>query len=215
MTIQAHAAKVAASLHQAGALASKLRMPAETPDRYVISWALLRMSYDHAASIVSLIHHHGAELAGSAFALTRIMDEAQLRGAWFALHASDDDAKFFLTKDAFPKTSAGRRRTVEDLIGEIEQHEPFDRMKPYSKLYENAWKKLNSFTHSGAQQVGAYTQAAGLGASFKEEDIHALLDHAEAMAINAVLVMTLLVEDEQLRSFSQELEALVAIPRAY
>lgn len=204
--IQQHAAKVAASLDQIGGLVSDLHLPAGSPERHVFGWTLVRLSFDHARSITSLFLNHGAELAGSAFALARVMDEAFIRGAWFALHATDDDAGYFRRKDEMPS---------KKLTEEIEQHPPFDERKPFTQLRTNAWTRFNGYTHSGIQAVGAYMNGNTLGPNFSDADTHLLLEHAEAMAINGVIVLVTTLETadpSQLRAQHDRLNALLNIP---
>ena len=103
MTVQIYAAEVAATLNYIGPLASRLELPAGIPDKFRISWALLRLTFDHAASIASNFYYHGIELAGSPFALLRPMNEALKRGTWFAFCATDAETADFIANDRTPK----------------------------------------------------------------------------------------------------------------
>lgn len=183
MTIKQHAAAVAATLNAVGRQAHRLELPAGLPAKFGISWALLRLAFDHASSISSNFYHHGHELAGSSFALLRPMNEAFKRGTWFGFCATDEEADTFIREDEVPR---------RNLAAEIERNPPFDQFPIFSEQYRNAWDKFHSFTHGGAQAVGAYTLGHGVGAAFPEADIVGVLDHAEAIAITSVHVMAMI-----------------------
>jgi len=183
MSIEDYAAQVARTLNQAGAVASDLELPANVADRYRIAWALLRLTFDHAASIASNFHYHGRELAGSPFALMRPMNEALKRGTWFAFCATDEQTQDFIRRDIVPR---------RDLAADIEQHPPFNQFPVFSRQYANAWGKFHSFTHGGAQVVGAYTMGGEIGPAFPDRDIYSVIEHAEAIAVMAVHVMCMI-----------------------
>jgi len=185
-SIQDYAKRTAVTLNAAGALASRLSLPAGLPDKYMVAWTLLRVSFDHAASIHSLLYHHGIELSGSAFALLRPMNEALKRGAWIALCATDDQVQTFITKDKLPKVN---------LAEQIEQVPPFNEFPLFSKQHANAWDKFHSFTHAGSQMVGAYTQGESVGPAFPPELIIEVLNHAEAIAMMVVQIMVMIAGD--------------------
>jgi len=184
--IQDYAKRIAGTLNAAGMLASRLSLPAGLPDKYMVAWTLLRVSFDHAASINSLLYHHGIELSGSAFALLRPMNEALKRGAWIALCATDDQVQTFVTKDRLPKVN---------LAEQIEQVPPFDEFPLFSKQHANAWDKFHSFTHAGSQMVGAYTQGKSVGPAFPPELIIEVLNHTEAIAMMVVQIMVMISGD--------------------
>lgn len=152
----------------------------------MVAWTLLRVSFDHAASINSLLYHHGIELSGSAFALLRPMNEALKRGAWIALCATDDQVQTFITKDKLPKVN---------LAEQIEQVPPFDEFPLFSKQHANAWDKFHSFTHAGSHMVGAYTQGESVGPAFQPELIIEVLNHAEAIAMMVIQIMVMIAGD--------------------
>ncbi|WP_448670462.1 DUF6988 family protein [Pseudoxanthomonas mexicana] len=185
-SVEDYAAHIAATLNQFAAQGTRLSIPAGLPDRYQVVWAELRFAFDNAAAITSLLHHHGAEFAGPAFALLRPMNEALKRGTWIAFCASDDEIHKFVTEDVLPK---------RNLAADIEKIPPFDQFPMFSQQYVNAWDKFHSFTHAGSQIVGAYTMGEGIGPAFPENDIRAMLDHVEAIACMAIQVMVMIAGD--------------------
>lgn len=188
VSIEVYAAQVAANLNRVGRAASKLSFPGDAPERFRIAWALLRLTFDHAAAMSSLFHHHGTDLAGPPFALLRPMNEAFKRGTWFALCATDEETQTFIDSDVLPK-----KRLAE----EIEKHEPFSNFPMFTEQHKAAWEKFHSFTHGGIQMVAAYTLGHGIGPAFPEEDIKKVLDHAEAVAIMAAQVMVMIAGEHE------------------
>lgn len=184
MDIRDYAALVAVNLNKVSRAVAKLETPAGDSQRFRVSWALLRLAMDHGASITSNLHHHGPELAGSAFALLRPMNEAFKRGTWFGFCADDTQTQRFIEHDKVPPA-----RTLTEAIERIP---PFDAYPMFTGVFENAWKKFDSFTHGGVQAVGAYTRGGSIGASFREEDLRAALDHVEAVFVTAGHVMCMI-----------------------
>ncbi len=178
--IQTRGAEVVSALNRAATMASRLQMPADVPDRWRVAWALLRAALDDAFAIAVLLHDHGPELAGSALTLLRPMNEKFKRGTWFGFCATDEQTQDFIENDRVPK---------RNLAGQIELHEPFNQWPMFSELYQNAWRKFDSFTHGGNQIVGGYMMVHGVGAAFPEADLLRVLDHVEGVGINAVHVM--------------------------
>lgn len=206
MTISSHASEITTTLQEAGELAARLELPAGLPDRYWVSWALLRLSFDHARSIASLLEHHDIELAGSAFALLRPMNEALKRGTWFGLCATDEQTDRFIESGKLPGGA--------DLTKDIERRPPFDKFRIFSGLHENASHKLHDFTHGGVQMAGAYVAGTdGIGSSYQASDVISVLNHAEGVGIQSVHVMVMvcgLLNAERAREVLAELEKVTA-----
>lgn len=199
--IQVRANQLLHSLNTSGELASRLQMPAAAPDRFRIAWALLRASFDDACAIGHLLQGHGVEMAGPAFTLLRPMNEKFKRGTWFGFCATDAEVQAFIATDEVPR---------RNLATEIEAKPPFDQYPIFTRLYDNAWNRFNSFTHGGRQLVGAYTLGDGIGAAFPEQDIINMLAHVEGIAVTAVHVMCMICgefEPELATSVLDELEA--------
>lgn len=204
-TIQEHARRTFETLNAAGVLASQLGLPGGLPDRFLVAWTLVRISFDHAAGINSLLAHHGIELSGPAFALLRPMNEALKRGTWIAFCATDEQIQTFVTEDRLPRIN---------LAEQIEQIPPFDEFPFFSEQYANAWDKLHSFTHAGSQMVGAYTQGESIGPAFSVDLIHDVLSHAEAVAMTAVHILVMIAgefDPDVGRGVLEELSKIVPV----
>jgi hypothetical protein len=75
-----------------------------------------------------------------------------------------------------------------------------------SKIKDDAWKPLNSLTHTGYQQIGPRLNKDGIGSYFDDNQIRVALNWAEALAILCTVVFAGLAKDDQL--------ALAALERA-
>jgi len=206
MTIKERAGRISTTRDRAGELGARLVLPKGVPDKYAVAWALLRIAFDHGSSIIFNFMNHGPELAGSPFALLRPMNEALKRGTWFAFCATNEETQDFIHNDNLPK---------RNLAKEIERHPPFDRFHIFTAQYDNAWAKLHSFTHGGAQAVGAYWSGGEVGANFREEDIYHALDHTEAILVLTVHVMCMIAgefDPESARVVLGDLEKIEPTP---
>lgn len=181
--LQRNADKNLEDLQFSGEQASRLRMPASMPEHHRTALALLRAAYDDAVSVNHLVASLGGELAGSAFSLLRPMNDKIKRGTWFFLCGNEANAIDFLKNDAAPKGN---------LSDQIEAHPPFDQMRIFSELYQNAFHFFHSFTHGGNQIANGYMRGAGIGASYPEDKIVQAIDHAHAVGITAVQVMAMI-----------------------
>jgi len=207
MGIPEQAAKVLETMNRAGAIASHLHLDNAPPQRHRIAWALLRLAFDHARSMAFLIANQQWELTGSAFALARVTNDALVRGAWFALHANDDQTQRFLDKDEIPS------RTMS---ADVEGHPPFDSFNIFTQLRNNVWDLLNSFTHSGVQAIGAYIDGETIGPAHRPEDVHAILGYAESVAVVAILILVMMTESQdptRVEPLKADLMALVNTPK--
>lgn len=181
--LQQRAERNLQDLHFAGEQASRLRMPGSMPEHHRTALALLRAAYDDAVAINHLVGNLGGELAGSAFSLLRPMNDKIKRGSWFYFCGDEASALDFLKNDNAPKGNLARQ---------IEIHPPFDQLRIFSELYQNAFRFFHSFTHGGNQIANGYMASSGIGASYPEDKIIQAIDHAHAVGITAVQVMVML-----------------------
>lgn len=170
-------------LQFAGEQASRLRMPGSMPEHHRTALALLRAAYDDAVAINHLIRSLGGELAGSAFSLLRPMNDKIKRGSWFFFCGDEASALDFLKNDKVPKGNLSKA---------IEIHPPFDQLRIFSEVHQNAFKFFHSFTHGGNQIANGYMAGNGIGASYPDDKIIQAIDHAHAVGVTAVQVMVML-----------------------
>ena len=166
---------------------------AELCKRSHLAGACLHASIEHGFAIIVLVDE---DLFGSALALIRLQFEAYVRGMWLAQCANDGQ----LDKaghDEFP--------AMNSTIVSLEKPGLLDSAL-LSTIKGDAWKPLNSLTHTGYQQIGPRLSKDGIGSYFDDDQIRVALNWAEALAILCTVAFAGLAKDDQL--------ALAALERA-
>ncbi|MGD0520367.1 MAG: hypothetical protein ABSA48_03840 [Terracidiphilus sp.] len=166
---------------------------AEPCKRSYLSGACLHSSIEHGFAILVLVDK---DLYGSALALIRPQFEAYVRGIWLAQCASDSEVDK-AGHDEFPK--------INSMIESLEQPGLLDSAL-LSTIKDDAWKSLNSLTHTGYQQIGPRLNKDGIGSYFDDDQIRVALNWAEALTILCAVAFAGLAKDDQL--------ALSALERA-
>lgn len=184
MPVIHYAGQVGATLNLLYEQASRMSLPADAPLHHKVAWALLRLSVDHATSIVSNFHVHDTTLAGSPFALLRPLNDVFKRGAWFTLCATEADAEAFMS-------DAEKLPSPKEMVNALEAQKPFLNSPIFTLQHDNLRNRLHGFTHGGREIVSAYLTEHGVGAGFREADVYEVLDHAEAMAMLAVQLLAM------------------------
>lgn len=144
-------------------------------DQVRIAATCLNLAQYHHRAIVS--NAKEAHLP-SAFALARVELEAYIRGAWFHYCASDSDIEEFKRRDWLKK--------VEYLKDDLETHEAFSE-GVLSGILENNWNAMNSFTHTGMEQIVRNSTETHFEPNYSEEEIVGLLNMADSTALLAVM----------------------------
>ncbi len=166
---------------------------AEPCKRSYLSGACLHASIEHGMAILVLVDEG---LYGSALALIRLQFEAYVRGMWLAQCASDCEVD-----------KAGRDKflAIDGMIASLEGPGLLDSAL-LSTIKGDAWKSLNSLTHTGYQQIGPRLNKEGIGSYFDDDQIRVALNWAEALTILCAVAFAGLARDDQL--------ALAALERA-
>jgi hypothetical protein len=112
-----------------------------TSDRNRVAVSLYHLCIEHHQAIHTLVDHG---VIASAFALVRPQLEAYVRGAWFAVCATDDQVAEFLRNEDPP--------AIRILIEQLEQHEAY-KDGNLSRMKRELWDTLCGFTHGGLVQV--------------------------------------------------------------
>lgn len=162
--------------------------------RSYLSGACLHASFEHGLAILVLVHE---ELYGSVLALIRLQFEAYVRGLWLAECATDSEVDK-AGSDKFPFQ-------IDKMIASLEKSGLLDSAM-LSAIKSDAWKPLNSLTHTGYQQIGPRLSKEGIGSHFNDDQIRVALNWAEALAILCTVAFAGLAKDDQL--------ALAALERA-
>ncbi len=74
-----------------------------------------------------------------------------------------------------------------------------------------AWKALNSLTHTGYQQIGSRLNENGIGSHFDDNQILVALNWAEALAILCAVAFAGLAKDDKLALAALERARTVAV----
>jgi hypothetical protein len=206
MPVIHYAGQVGATLNLLYEQASRMSLPADAPLHHKVAWALLRLSVDHATSIVSNFHVHDTTLAGSPFALLRPLNETFKRGAWFALCAIEADADAFMGEGE-------KLPSPKEIVAALEGRLPFSASPFFTKQYQNVGTKFHGFTHGGREIVSAYLTEHGVGAGFREDDVYEVLDHAEALAMLAVQVQAMVAGEHEPDTAMSVIDVVTGMPQ--
>jgi hypothetical protein len=158
---------------------------AEPCKRSNLSGACLHASIEHGMAILVLVDEG---LYGSALALIRLQFEAYVRGLWLAQCASDSEVDK-AGQDEFPQ--------IGPIIASLEKPGLLD-SSLLSTIKRDAWKPLNSLTHTGYQQIGPRLNKDGIGSNFDDDQIQVALDWAEALTILGAVEFAGLAKNDQL-----------------
>ena len=138
----------------------------------------------------------------SAFALLRILFEAWVRGEWLLQRALDEQLEQF--KADHHKVTFGQ------MIEDLESHEAFNN-GVLSKVKQELWGMMNSFTHTGYQQVARRNTPDGIVPNYKDEEVIKILGWADAAAIMSVHGIAGYVRNNELSKAA--LDRAIAISR--
>lgn len=159
----------------------------------------LDVALEHHRAVVLLV---SKSIHASAFALVRPLFEAYIRGEWLLQWASDEQLEQF---------KADRHKvTFGQMIKDLESHEAFNN-GVLSKAKQELWSWMNSFTHTGYEQVRRRNTPVGIAPSYKDEEVLQILGFADATVIMSVLGIAELVGKEELAQAA--LDRAIAITR--
>lgn len=169
---------------------------AEPCKRSHLSGACLHASIEHGFAILILVDE---DLPGSALALIRLQFEAYVRGMWLAQCASDSEIDK-AGRDEFP--------AINSMIASLEKPGLLESAL-LSTIKFDAWKPLNSLTHTGYQQIGPRLNKKGIGSYFDDDQIQVSLNWAEALTILCAIAFAGLAKDDDLAQAALERARLV------
>jgi hypothetical protein len=121
----------------------------------------------------------------SGLALMRVAHEAHVRGLWLAYAAEEDQ---------LDRAGADKFLNFTDMILALERP---DRLGPNSlSLVKGArWTRLNSYTHTGYQQIGARLTDAGIGDEYTDDELIEALTVADGVMTLATIEIAGLMRD--------------------
>ncbi len=134
------------------------------------------------------------KLYGSAFALARSAFEGYIRGLWLRECAPDDQIQRFL-KDDF-------RVGFQSMIDDIEELEEYA-TGILAAAKKAGWPTLNSFTHTGFQQVIRRNTDDYIEPDYSDQDIETIINFVNSTALLTGFEITKLAKTK-IESVQQE-----------
>lgn len=162
-------------------------LPYPNSARNRLACACFDMVLEHYKAITELLN---LRLPGSAFSLSRLLFESCVRGIWLHRCATENDIGRY-ERDKFGKK-------MYELIADVEKTDGFE-SKTFSKTQGKTWGTLNSLTHGGYEQLGRRFNGNIQEPSYAESDQMIMLDHAKALALIAVYMVSLVSENTELQ----------------
>jgi hypothetical protein len=158
----------------------------ETPGstRARLAAGCLDVALEHQKAIVLLVAH---KRYGSAFALARLIFEAFIRGVWLWRCASDVEIERFKKQ--------GIDKTFGELIQEVEKLEGYEG-GVLSDVKAKPWKMLNSFTHTGYDQVMRRNTETSIEPNYRDVEIVELLSFSNAVGIFVTMAIAYMANQE-------------------
>jgi len=155
-------------------------------DRPRIAASCFDIAIEHQKAIILLI---AKKLYGSAFALVRLLFEAYIRGLWLNHCANEKEI------DKFKKGKIDKE--FGQLIKEIENIDGYN-VGVLSKAKQAGWKVLNSFTHSGFNQVVRRNTDSTIEPNYPEEEIEEAIIFTNALGLLSCLEISFLAKKNDL-----------------
>jgi len=138
--LREHMVQCEKAMQSAKPILGKLFFPDDYRTSVVIGFISILVEHQEAFLLLVM-----REMYGSAFALGRPIVEGMYRALWLNVCATDEELNRFIQKDEI-------RLTLAELAEAIDPaHNSGDL---FQGLKKNAWKALNSYTHTGMLQIG-------------------------------------------------------------
>lgn len=145
--------------------------------------SVLYVAFMHYRGILTLLSDNNPT---SAFALVRLYFDAYVRGVWLHRRASQGDL------DDYGKDK--HSLAFGDMVLQIEELEGFNG-GTLSSIKTRSWKAMNSYAHTGYQQVARHNTPTDIGPSFEDDEVLELLRASDAFAIMIAQEMLLMAGD--------------------
>lgn len=133
------------------------------------------MALEHQSAVTVLAEHR---LFGSAFSLVRCAFEAYIRGLWLKHCASDNELSDFL-HDRLKRGFGSLIRDVETVDGYSEGI--------LSHTKDSTWALLNSFTHTGFNQIVRRNVEDAIQSNYSTDDVREVVRFVNSISILAGL----------------------------
>jgi len=155
-------------------------------DRPRIVASCLAVARKHQKAIILLVAN---KLYGSAFALIRLLFEAYIRGVWLNHCANDKEIEKFKKGEMDKKFG----KLVED----IEKIDGYN-VGTLSSAKKAGWKVMNSFTHSGFNQIVRRNTESTIEPNYEMEEIEEAINFTNAIGLLSCLEISFLAKKQKL-----------------
>jgi hypothetical protein len=156
--LREHLVKCEKAMESAKRILGKLHFPDDYHTTLVIGFISILVEHQEAFLLLVM-----RDMFGSAFALGRPIVEGMYRALWLNVCATDEELNRFIQKDEI-------RLTLAELAEAIDPaHNSGDL---FQSLKKNAWKALNSYTHTGMLQIGRRFTKHEVVNSYSETEIY-------------------------------------------
>jgi Family of unknown function (DUF6988) len=156
--LREHLVKCEKAMQSAKPILGKLYFPDDYRTTVVIGFISILVEHQEAFVLLCV-----REMFGSAFALGRPIVEGMYRALWLNVCATDEELNRFIEKDDIRQTLAKLAEAIDPA------HNSGDL---FQRLKKNAWKALNSYTHTGMLQIGRRFTKHEVTDSYSEAEIY-------------------------------------------
>jgi hypothetical protein len=163
-----------------------------TSDRNRVAVSLFHLCIEHHQGIHTLVDHG---VIGSAFALVRPQLEAYVRGAWFAVCATDVDVARFLRDEGPPR--------IGILIENLEEKEAY-KSGSLRRMKAELWDTLCGLTHGGYIQVLARNREDEIVQRYLLPHITGLIKASPILSYLACVGMAAVLDEQPLAAKMRE-----------
>jgi hypothetical protein len=167
--------------------------------RLTLTLAYFNLSLDHHSAIILLMRN---KLFGAAMAVVRPIFENMMKAHWIVKCATDAQVDKIAEKDhdIFPRM--GEMAAAVDKAYSDPNGEPLDFFQQTKK---DAWKAMNSYTHSGLLQLGRQFNRQRVEALYCSED---LISGLRASTASVLMLGYLLAKITAKESEAKDIEGL-------
>jgi uncharacterized protein DUF6988 len=156
--LREHLVKCEKAVQSSKPILGKHAFPDDYRTTLVIGFISILIEHQEAALLLVM-----REMFGSAFALGRPAVEGMYRGLWLNVCATDEEINRFMQKDDIQLTFGEIAEAIDPA------HNTGDFFQDFKK---RAWNALNSYTHTGMQQLGRRFTGHEVANSYSEGEIY-------------------------------------------
>lgn len=151
-------------------------------ERHALAGACFDMTMEHYKASLNLI---SGGIYGSAFALTRLLLEAHVRGVWLHRCATEKQITHY---------KRGETPSFDTLVSQVDELEGYEH-KTFSNIKEKYWKTMNSFTHTGIAQTSRRQSDDRIGSNYSDREVIKVLTFTNSIALLNGLSICILAGD--------------------